>query len=65
MNMTEARSNSDLGYEAGALANAQQAQANAAAAEAGAWGSAISGVVGVAGSLAKAPKGTADFSLKT
>ena len=65
MNMSEARSNADLGYEAGNLANAQQAQANAAAAEAGAWGSAITGVVGAVGGLAKAPKGTADFNLKT
>jgi hypothetical protein len=66
MNMTEARSNADLGYEAGALANAQQAAANASAAEAGAWGSAISGVVGVAGNLAKAPStgpGAADFKI--
>jgi hypothetical protein len=58
MNMTEARSNADLGYEAGALANAQQAQANANAAEAGAWGSAISGVAGVAGSIGTAASGT-------
>jgi hypothetical protein len=66
MSMSEARSNTDLGYEAGALANAQQAQANASAAEAGAWGSAISGVVGVAGNLAKAPStgpGAADFKI--
>ena len=45
----------DLGYETGNLANAMQAQANAAQAEAGAWGSAISGVVGSLGTLAKAP----------
>jgi hypothetical protein len=66
MSMSEARSNTDLGYEAGALANAQQAAANASAAEAGAWGSAISGVVGVAGNLAKAPStgpGAADFKI--
>jgi len=50
MQMEEARSNADLGYEAGNLANAMQSQSNAAAAEAGAWGSAISGVTGMASS---------------
>jgi hypothetical protein len=48
MQMEEARSNADLGYEAGNLANAMQAQSNAAQAEAGAWGSAISGVASMA-----------------
>ena len=48
MQMEEARSNADLGYEAGNLANAMQAQSNAAAAEAGAWGSAVSGVASMA-----------------
>ena len=55
MQMKEARSNADLGYEAGNLANAMQAQSNAAAAEAGAWGSAISGVAGIASSAMQIP----------
>jgi len=55
MQMEEARSNADLGYEAGNLANAMQAQSNAAAAEAGAWGSAISGVAGIASSAMSMP----------
>lgn len=65
--MKEARSNADLGYETGNLANAMQAQANASQAEAGAWGSAISGVVGSLGTLAKAPTtgpGKPDFKIK-
>ena len=67
MQMKEARSNADLGYETGNLANAMQAQANASQAEAGAWGSAISGVVGSLGTLAKAPTtgpGKPDFKIK-
>lgn len=56
MQMEEARSNADLGYEAGNLANAMQAQSNAAAAEAGAWGSAISGVTGIASAALMKPK---------
>ena len=64
MSMSEARSNADLGYEAGNLANAQQAQANAAAAEAGAWGAAIEGVVGVAGAFGSAADGTALSAFK-
>ena len=58
MQMEEARSNADLGYEAGNLANAMQSQSNAAAAEAGAWGSAISGVAGIASSAMSIPTTT-------
>jgi hypothetical protein len=66
MQMEEARSNADLGYEAGNLANAMQSQSNAAAAEAGAWGSAISGVTGMASSALqfKAAEATSDRRLK-
>lgn len=65
MQMEEARSNADLGYEAGNLANAMQAQSNAAAAEAGAWGSAISGVASMATSAMQIPKTpTSDRRLK-
>lgn len=67
MQMNEARSNADLGYETGNLANAMQAQANAAQAEGQAWGSAISGVVGSLGTLAKAPTtgpGKPDFKIR-
>jgi hypothetical protein len=64
MQMNEARSNADLGYEAGNLANAMQAQSNAAAAEAGAWGSAISGVASIASSAMQIPKTPSDRRLK-
>ena len=64
MQMEEARSNADLGYEAGNLANAMQAQSNAAAAEAGAWGSAISGVASIASSAMQIPKKPSDRRLK-
>ena len=64
MQMKEARSNADLGYEAGNLANAMQAQSNAAAAEAGAWGSDVSGVASIASSAMQIPETPSDRRLK-
>ena len=63
--MKENRTNQDLGMAAGQQQQAMANQASANQAEASAWGSAISGVVGSIGSLAKAPAGTIDFDIST
>ena len=63
--MKENRTNQDLGMAAGQQQQAMANQASANQAEASAWGSAISGVVGSIGSLAKAPAGTIDFDTST
>ena len=64
--MKENRTNQDLGMAAGQQQQAMANQASANQAQASAWGSAISGVVGSIGGLAGAPEtgaGAADFSL--
>ena len=52
MQMSESRSNADLGWAAGQMQQAMANEASSNAAMASAWGSAISGVAGVGGAMA-------------
>ena len=52
MQMSESRSNADLGWAAGQMQQAMANEASSNAAMASAWGSAISGVAGIGGSMA-------------
>lgn len=52
MQMSESRSNADLGWAAGQMQQAMANEASSNAAMASAWGSAISGVAGIGGAMA-------------
>ena len=63
--MAENRSNADLGRAAGQEQQAMQNQASATAAEANAWGAAISGVGGAATSMVGVGAAGQDFNINT